>query len=124
MLKLDDKTAYHVKCGCGSKRKVIGKTLRPLNYFIETGKEIPYAKYTCKGCGNGTYIRMDSPQIELYKPRVPKTQYIGMYEVEYHDNWVLGYRPTSDKNAVYKWKNETIECINVLNAKVYQIKEV
>lgn len=120
---LDDDTAYHVSCGCGAKRKTRGGALRPFHSYEQKGETVQYGNFTCQACGGSQLLRLDSPKIEPYKPRVPKTQYIGIHELEYRGNWVLGYRPTNDRKAIDKWKAETLGCINVLDAKVYQITE-
>ena len=58
------------------------------------------------------------------KPKMSKKQYIGLIHGERNDDFTIGYNISTNINKMLKWKEEMLECCNVEDCKVFEIKEV
>jgi hypothetical protein len=51
-------------------------------------------------------------------------RYIGLIHKERNDNFTVGYNISTNIKKMLKWKEEMLECCNVEDCKVFEIKEV
>jgi hypothetical protein len=50
--------------------------------------------------------------------------YIGLILDERNDHYTIGYRQTSDLKKLKEWKKEMLECSNVTDCKILEVKEI
>ena len=53
-----------------------------------------------------------------------KEKYIGLILDERNDHYTIGYRETTDLEALKKWKEEMLECSNVEDCKILKVEEI
>ena len=57
------------------------------------------------------------------KPK-QKKQYIGLVHEERNDGFTVGYNISTNIKRMLKWKEEMLECGNIEDCKVFEIKEI
>ena len=53
-----------------------------------------------------------------------KKQYIGLVHDERDDDFTIGYNISTNIKKMSKWKEEMLDCGNVEDCKVFEIKEI
>ena len=53
-----------------------------------------------------------------------KKQYIGLVHDERDDDFTIGYNISTNIKKMLKWKEEMLDCGNVEDCKVFEIKEI
>ena len=53
-----------------------------------------------------------------------KKQYIGLVHDERDDDFTIGYNISTNIKKTLKWKEEMLDCGNVEDCKVFEIKEI
>jgi hypothetical protein len=51
-------------------------------------------------------------------------KYIGLILDERDDYYTIGYRETTNLEALKKWKEEMLECCNVQDCKILKVEEI
>lgn len=52
------------------------------------------------------------------------SKYIGLIQEELDDDFEVGYNISSNLKKLLKWKEEMLECGNVIKCKVFKIEEI
>ena len=50
-------------------------------------------------------------------------KYIGLIQEERDDDFTIGYKPSSNLSKMKKWKEEMLECSNIIDCKIFELKE-
>lgn len=50
-------------------------------------------------------------------------KYIGLIQDERDDNFTIGYNISSNLSKMIKWKEEMLECSNIIECEIFEIKE-
>jgi len=53
-----------------------------------------------------------------------KKQYIGLVHDERDDDFTIGYNISTNIKKMLKWKEEMLECCNIEDCKIFEIKEL
>ena len=53
-----------------------------------------------------------------------KKRYIGLVQDERDDNFTIGYSISTNIEKMLKWKEDMLECCNVEDCKIFEIKEI
>ena len=50
--------------------------------------------------------------------------YIGLIHDERDDDYTIGYSESKNLKKMIKWRNEMLKCSNVIDCKIYELKEI
>jgi hypothetical protein len=51
-------------------------------------------------------------------------KYIGLVQDERDDYYTIGYSESKDLKKMIDWRNEMLLCGNVIDCKIYELKEI
>lgn len=51
-------------------------------------------------------------------------KYIGLIHDERDDDYTIGYSESGDLKKMIDWRNEMLLCCNVIDCKIYELKEI